>query len=65
MNLRRKRKEKGLTQEQLAQKAGITASSVSNYENHKREPRIRALKQIAKALECSLYDLLGEDENDE
>lgn len=65
MNIRQKRKEKGLTQEQLALKAGITASSVSHYENNQREPRIRALKQIAKALECSLYDLLGEEEQDE
>ena len=41
------RKGRGLTQEQLAERLGITRATVSNYEVGRRSPHISELKRIA------------------
>lgn len=41
------RKGRGLTQEQLAEKLGITRATVSNYEVGRRAPHISELRRIA------------------
>ena len=40
------RKKMGLTQEQFAQKMGVTFSSVNNWENGKRKPQPFLYKRI-------------------
>lgn len=40
------RKDKGLTQEQLAQKVGMTKSYISKIENNIKEARLSTLKKI-------------------
>lgn len=45
------RKEKGLTQLQLAERLGVTASMVGAWENGNRKPKPATLKKIADALE--------------
>lgn len=58
------RKQKGLTQEGLAQAIGVTNVAVARYEHGLREPRMRVLALIAKALGTRLADLVGGN-NDE
>ncbi len=58
-NIKRYRSEKGLSQEQLAQKAGITYSTLAKLESGVNEnPKVKTLQQIAKALDVSVDDLL-------
>jgi transcriptional regulator with XRE-family HTH domain len=43
----------------LADLAGITQSTLSNYENGKREPAVSTLIRIAEELDVSLDELAG------
>ena len=45
------------TQEELAGKAGITPSMVSNYERGKEQPSLPTLIKLLQALESDLCDL--------
>ena len=45
------RNKLGLTQEQLAQKIGVSFSTVNEWENNKRKPSPLAMKQIETLLE--------------
>lgn len=44
-------------QETLAHRAGLSPSAIQKYEEGKREPRARAIVQLAEALEMSADDL--------
>lgn len=57
-NLIRYRKSLSLSQEQLAQKAGITRQSINNYENAKTLPDSKILSKLANILGVTLDDLL-------
>ena len=50
----KKRLEKGLTQSQLAKKAGTRQSAISRLESGNYNPSINFLEKIAKALNLSL-----------
>ena len=57
-----KRKELKLTQEQLAEKLGVTDRSVSRWENGKSMPDLSIFKLLCEELNISLEELLsGED----
>lgn len=61
-NLKSLRQQKGLTQVELAQKAGITETGYQNYEHGRREPKIGIALKIADALGVSdLRELWGYD----
>lgn len=62
MNIKKKRIEKGMTQEKLAQSCEISRQRVTNYEIGIREPNIATLKKLASALECTVDELLEDDE---
>lgn len=49
-NLKVLRKYSNLTQKELAERAGVSYSSIINYENRRREPPLSILKKIASAL---------------
>ena len=53
------RKNKGMTQEQLAQQVGVTAQAVSKWENDLSCPDISILPQLAEALGVTTDELLG------
>ena len=53
------REEKGLTQAQLSELAGITTRQIQNYEGGKARPRLDAAEKIAKALNITTDELLG------
>lgn len=58
------RKEKGLTAKWLALELGIAESTVSQYENSKREPDQATLIQIANILGVTLDYLLCRTDED-
>lgn len=51
------RQSKGLTQVELATKAGLSAATITNYENGKRSPKLKDLEKIAKALGLDICEL--------
>ena len=56
------RKDRGLTQCQLAQKTGITPASICLIEQGKRIPTISVLYRIAQILMVSLDYLVGRED---
>ena len=57
--LKKYREEKSLTQAQLSELAGITTRQIQNYEGGKARPRLDAAEKIAKALNITTDELLG------
>ncbi len=55
------RKEHKISQETLSEKLGITRQTLSNYENDITSPEIETANKIAKTLNISLDELLGND----
>ncbi|MEF2550640.1 helix-turn-helix transcriptional regulator [Aurantimonas sp. A2-1-M11] len=51
------RKSVGLTQAELAAKAGVRAASVSDIESRKIDPRLSTLKALAAALKLGIEDI--------
>ena len=56
-NLRLAREEKEMTQERLAEKAGLDPSYISGIERGIRNPSILSLARIARALDTTVADL--------
>jgi transcriptional regulator with XRE-family HTH domain len=56
--IKKLRKHRGWTQEQLAEECGLSKNAIWNYENGKRTPNIEMLNKVAAALHISLNDLL-------
>ena len=52
------RKQKGLTQEQLAEHADLSTTHISNIENGKAIPSLQAIVNIANALSATVDVLL-------
>lgn len=55
------RKYRGLNQKQLAEKIGVSAVTITRYENNSREPNLKKLNEIAIALDVTVSDLLNEE----
>ena len=55
------RQERGLTQQRLADKLGLTAQAISKYEKGISLPEVDTLKSIATVLDCSTDYLLGHE----
>ena len=59
--VRKLRQEKGLTQKELAQKAGLGLKTITNYESGSTYPRSRRVYEIlAGILGCKVEYLNGE-----
>lgn len=56
--IKRLRLEKGLTQEQFAEKAGVLKQSVSLWERGKMKPRITAVNKLSEAFGVNFLDVL-------
>jgi len=56
--VRKLRREKGMTQEQLADAAGIERSYMGTIERGERNPTLMKVYNIAKALKVSTSELL-------
>ena len=57
--LKKLREEKGLTQVQLSELTGISARMIQKYESGNARPRLDAAEKIAKALNVTADQLLG------
>ncbi len=57
-HVRKLRKQQGLTQEELAEKALIDPKSIIEIENGKRNPSLKTMHKIAKVLKTSTSELL-------
>ncbi|MEB3520920.1 helix-turn-helix domain-containing protein [Streptococcus sp. S2(2023)] len=60
--LKELRKEKGLTQQQLAEKIGTTKLTVSNWENGKHVIKTSTAKELAELFNVNVEYLLGDSE---
>lgn len=58
----KKRREKNLTQEQLAEKLGVSNKTISKWENGKCMPDHSIIEQVCRELSVTLSELMdGED----
>ena len=60
--LKKLRTDKGLTQEELAEKLYVTRTAISKWESDRGYPSIDALKAISKFFSVSIDELLSSDE---
>ena len=58
--LREARVRRLLTQEELAEKAGVSPSTIVNIERNQTAPHFRTIRKLAEALEVDPTSLLGE-----
>lgn len=61
-NLKKLRLSKGISQQQLANELDVSQQSINKYENHKIEPDIYMLMQMADYFETSVDYLIGHTE---
>ena len=57
MNIKHIRIEKGMNQEQLAEKLEVDRSAVAKWETGEAMPRAEKIPKIAEALNCRIEDL--------
>lgn len=58
-NLKRIRKARGLTQEELGNIVGVSKSSISQYESGNKTPSFEIALKLAEALDCESADLVS------
>ena len=58
VNMKRLRKERGWSQEALADEAGLDRTYISGIERVVKNPTVTVAERIALALNCGLGDLL-------
>jgi DNA-binding XRE family transcriptional regulator len=49
-----------LTQDELAEKASVSQSTIANIERNNAEPQFRTIRKLAKALDIDPTELLGD-----
>jgi transcriptional regulator with XRE-family HTH domain len=58
--LREVRTRRLLTQDELADNAGVSQSTIANIERDNAEPQFRTIRKLAKALDIEPTELLGD-----
>jgi transcriptional regulator with XRE-family HTH domain len=58
--LRNARTRRLLTQDELAEKASVSQSTIANIERNNAEPQFRTIRKLARALDVEPTELLGE-----
>ena len=53
-----KRKEKNMTQQELADKLGVTDRAIGNWENGRRMPDISIMKELCDVLDITINELI-------
>ncbi len=51
-----------LTQEELAERAGVSPATIVRVERNQAEPHISTMRKLARALDVDPTELLGEDD---
>ena len=62
--IKKLRSAKGLTQKDLAERLNVTFQTISKWENGENEPDLATLRNLAKALECSIEYLVSEEDEE-
>jgi transcriptional regulator with XRE-family HTH domain len=57
-NMKRLRKERGWSQEALADEAGLDRTYISGIERRVKNPTVTVVDRVASALRCGMGDLL-------
>lgn len=57
-NIKKFRKERNMTQEELAEKMNVTRQAVSNWETAKTEPDVDTLTRLADVFEVSVEEMI-------
>ena len=60
--LKKLRKDKNLTQDELAQKINNSRSNIANYENGKNMPSVEVLQKLSELFDVSTDYLLGKSD---
>ena len=60
-NIKKYRKQKGLTQKELASKVGVAASTITKYEKGDLEPSLDTIKKIANVLDVPMVYIIGDN----
>lgn len=58
LKLKERRIQQAMTQEQLAELVGVTYQAISHYESGRRFPNRETLLKIAKALNCTVDEII-------
>ena len=58
--IREFRKKANLTLAELGEKVGVSLRTIFNYETGARKPNIDMLRKLAKALNCTVGELISE-----
>lgn len=61
MRIQERRKEKGLTQAELATLAGVSQSTVAGWETESYLPKAKDIPLLAKILGCTIDQLFASD----
>jgi transcriptional regulator with XRE-family HTH domain len=58
--VKRERLKRAIRQDELARMAGITPTTLSRIERNESEPHVSTIRKLAKVLEVTPADLLGD-----
>lgn len=61
-NIKKIRKQRGLSQEELGDMSGLSASQISYIENGKKSTSVERLAKIAEVLQCKVADFYDDDQ---
>jgi len=64
-NLKRIRTEKGVSRKELAEKLGVSQTTIASYENGIKTPMLEKVFLLAEILKVSITDLTGDNPNAE
>ncbi|WBK39957.1 transcriptional regulator [PinkBerry-associated phage LS06-2018-MD08] len=59
--LKQSRKDRELSQQELALLMGVTVQTISNWECGRRQPNVSATIKLIRVLECDYNKLMGEE----
>ena len=58
--LQKQRKEKNMSQEQLADRCGVSRQAVSKWESGRSYPDMDKIMLLCEILDCNIYDLIDD-----
>lgn len=63
-NIKKYRKNIGITQKELAEKSKLSESAIKYYESNRRNPKLETLEKIGDVLGVSINDLTNKEEKE-
>ena len=63
--IREARKREGITQAELSKQIEVSRNTIVNFETGRRDPRVKDLRKIAKALNVSVAELISDKETEQ